>query len=95
MTERIVARSLGIKSRFVLLSHNLNLLCAATDEASDVLRRMKDFFRGGCHFSALREAITLCCVLLHTRPHNAVWALMMKAHIVNVHNFDRKCDHYF
>lgn len=47
MTERIVARSLGIKSRFVLLSHNLNLLCAATDEASDVLRRMKDFFWGG------------------------------------------------
>lgn len=56
MTERIIARSLDIKSCFVLLSHNLNLLRAATDEASDALRHMKHFFFG-CHFSALREAV--------------------------------------
>lgn len=72
-TERIIARSLGIKSRFVLLSHNLNLLRAATDEASDVHRRMKHFFFGGGAISVLWE-----------RPlHNVVYSCIQ--HLITLY----------
>lgn len=93
MTEEITALSPDIESHFVSLSHKLNPLCVAADEFFSARCSTK-----ACHFAALkkkREAVTQCCVPLHTTPHNAVWALMIKAHIVNVHNFDRKCDDYF
>lgn len=68
MTERIIARSLVVKSHFVSLSHNLNLLCAVTDEASDVLRRMKHFFGGGVPFQCPERGyyIILCNLAYNT-----------------------------
>lgn len=65
MTGRITARSLDIKSRFVLLSHNLNLLRAVTDEASDALRRMKLFFFGVPFRCSERGRCIMLCTLAY------------------------------